>query len=112
MSEIRFYGDLNGQGPQTYEGEITPDGLLHLPPGVREEHFPTGRAVALLRNDVLWLLPASADDPDALTLRQRTLAGAQTADVRDVYDGDFPVGPVTEVWSDAHRRLEVSEMFA
>ena len=111
MSEIRFYGDLSGEGPRTYEGEVTADGQLRLPPGACEGHFPSGHATGLRRGDTLWLVPAESDDPEALVLRKRTLAGERTVGIRDVYGDDFPVGPVDAVWSQAHNRLEVSESF-
>ena len=111
MSEIRFYGDLSGQGPQTYEGEITADGELRLPPEACEGNFPTGYATGLLRGDTLWLMPSESDDTGALPLRQRTLAGQRSIGIQEIWES-FPVGPVTAMWSQAHHRLEVSESFA
>lgn len=111
MAEIRFYQDVRGEGPQNYEGSIAADGELRLPPGCAT-HFPSTRATAYLRDeDELWLLPADADDDEALVLRQRTLAGERVVNIRSVWP-DHPVGRVTATWSVAHRRLEIVEEYA
>ena len=111
MAEIRFYQDVRGDGPRVYECDLEADGTLRLPPGV-EAHFPTARAKPFLRDeDELWLLPADADDPDSLALRQRTLAGERVLNVRAAWP-EHPVGRVTATWSVAHRRLEIVEEFA
>jgi len=107
MSEIRFYDDLSGQGPETFDATITGDGLLSLPPGACETHFPDGRADSLLRGDVLWLVPA----PDgALVLTKRTLAGERTVDIGSVWPS-HPTGRARATWVLAFNRLEIARVF-
>jgi len=103
MSEIRFYDDLSGQGPETYDGAISADGQLQLPPGACETHFPDDRADPLIRGDVLWLVPAA---DGALTFTKRTLAGDRTVEIGPAWPA-HPTGRVRATWVLAFNRLEI-----
>ncbi len=87
--------------------EITPDGYLRVPVELAVPNFPNDRCAGLRTDDMLALLPATVYAPNALIMKQRTLAGERSVLIREVWGDDHPVGTFVARWQAARRRLVI-----
>lgn len=86
--------------------EITDGGYVHLP----AEHagrFPTGTAIAMVRQGELWLMPVSHPGAGGLLLKWRNPRGDRSILVREFLpDGTTP-GPREAYWDEAAGALRI-----
>lgn len=91
--------------------EFTADGYLRLPAEFALAHFPQDRCAGLRQDDGAYvLLPVTPIAPNALIMKQRTLAGERSVLIREIWGDDHPVGSIEGVWSGARRRLVLSSL--
>lgn len=88
--------------------EITQDGYLRLPGEFAQKNFPQDRCAGLRQDDSTFILmPVSPIAPNALIMKQRSLAGERSVLIREVCGDDYPVGRVEATWLGGRRRLVI-----
>lgn len=111
LIEHDYFGPLrphHDSGPDGPTVEFTGDGYLRIGAQLAGRRFPSGAAVALVREGQLWLLPLRGPQSGGLLLKQRNPAGDRSALVRDVLSDRIPVGIRHAVWDDDQGALRVS----
>ncbi|PZN12297.1 MAG: hydrogenase maturation protease [Bacillota bacterium] len=86
--------------------EITNGGYVHLP----AEHagrFPTGTAIAMVRQGELWLMPVSHPGAGGLLLKWRNRRGDRSILVREFLPDGTPPGPREAYWDEAAGALRI-----
>lgn len=78
--------------------EFTADGYLRLSSDLAGLRFPSGAAVAMVRDGALVLIPLRGPESGGLVLKQRTLAGDRSLLVREVLEDRVPCGPRRAHW--------------
>ena len=89
------------------EIEITEDGYLRLPGEFTLTSFPQDRCAGLRQEDEFILMPVSPIAPNALIMKQRSLAGERSVLIREVCGDDYPVGRLEATWLSGRRRLVI-----
>lgn len=93
--------------------ELTSDGYLRLPADLCLAHFPHDRCAGLRQDDGTFvLLPVTPIAPNAMIMKQRTLAGERSVLIREVWGDDHPVGILEAAWLSSRRRLVLSALSA
>lgn len=86
--------------------EVTADGYLRLPPEFCRNHFPYDRCVGLRLDEATFVaMPVTTTTPNALIMKQRSLAGERSVLIREVWGDDHPVGIIDATWLAGRRRL-------
>ena len=95
----------------TVEVEVTADGYLRLPAEFSAAHFPQDRCAGLRQDATTFvLLPVTPIAPNALIMKQRSLAGERSVLIREVWGDDYPVGRCDAKWIGSRRRLVLSAL--
>lgn len=86
--------------------EITASGYLYLP-AEGAARFPTGTAIALVREGQLWLMPVSHPGAGGLLLKWRNARGDRSVLVQELLpEGTLP-GVREAVWDDRAGALRI-----
>lgn len=98
LIERDFFAELRAPAPPGERVEFTPDGYLRVDADLAARKFPGDAAVALRREDELWLLPLRGTENGGLLLKRRTASGDRSLLVREVLGDEVPVGQRSAVW--------------
>ncbi|QWT23110.1 hypothetical protein KPL76_10150 [Subtercola sp. PAMC28395] len=86
--------------------EVTADGYLRLSPEFSRDHFSHDRCVGLRLDETSFVvMPVTPVTPNALIMKQRSLAGERSVLIREVWGDDHPVGTLEASWMPGRRRL-------
>lgn len=86
--------------------EITAAGYLHLP-AEAAGRFPTGTAIALVRQGELWLLPVSHPGAGGLLLKWRNVRGDRSILVQEFLPEGTAPGLREAIWDDVTGVLRI-----
>ncbi|HEV2637784.1 MAG TPA: hydrogenase maturation protease [Actinocrinis sp.] len=101
---LRPTADAGADGPKV---EFTEDGYLRLDARLAARRFPSDAAVALLRDEQLWLLPLIGPQSGGLLLKQRNPAGDRAVLIREVLKDEVPVGERRAAWDGDQGALRI-----
>lgn len=91
----------------SYKVEFLADGHLRVPAAVVDQYFRWEHTRLQMEEGTLFLLPSTAEAPDALLLKRRNLAGDRSVMLAEFLRYDPPVGEKEACWDSQLRHLRI-----